>query len=90
MEWKSLWDQSIEDKNTAKYVARRDYKLLFIGEGTVIRAARNYKAPDLREIMEMNERILGLRLTQPDPKLGVGESFLRKCSRGSSAIKVLV
>ena len=75
MEWESLWNQCFEDKNSAEYVARRDYELLFIERGSVIKATRNYKAPDLREIMERTEKICDSSLIHPNPKSGGWRKF---------------
>lgn len=74
-EWKNLWDQKIEDKIEAEAIARRDYDLLFTERGTVISATRDYKAPQLCEILEIYEKILGIRISPPDPKIGGWKKF---------------
>lgn len=78
MEWKDLWDQRIEDKLVAEDVARRNYELLFVERGTVIKATKDYKPPDLEEIMETNEKLLGVKLTYPDPDVGGWGKFARE------------
>ena len=75
LEWQELWDQKIEDKLIAEDMARRDYQLLFVERGTIIKASRNYKPPNLDEIMQLNEALLGLKLTYPDPEVGGWRKF---------------
>jgi hypothetical protein len=78
-EWSELWTQKIEDRYVAEDVARRDYELLFVDEGTVINASKDYAPPDLREILARNERILGMPLRAPDPNVGGMRKFAREC-----------
>ena len=77
-EWKDLWNQKFEDKQIAEDVAIRNYELLFVEEGTVIRANRKYKPLDLEDIIERNEKILGLRLTIPRPEEGGYRKFAKE------------
>jgi ABC-type sulfate transport system substrate-binding protein len=74
-EWQELWEQKIEDKIVAEDVARRNYELLFVERGTVIQATKDYQPLDLREIMEKNEKVLGIKLTQPNPHIGGWRKF---------------
>jgi hypothetical protein len=74
-EWRELWDHKIEDKIAAEDVARRNYELLFVERGTVIQATKDYQPLDLREIMEKNEKMLGVKLTQPNPHTGGWRKF---------------
>lgn len=60
-EWKSLWNQCFDDKLSAECVASRDYDILFVERGTVIKATRNYKPPSLEEIIES-----ALKIDQPE------------------------
>lgn len=76
-EWAELWTQKIEDKQVAEDVARRNYELLFVEEGTVIKASKDYAPPDLNKIFEQNERILGVQLLTPDPSVGGMRKFAR-------------
>ena len=77
-EWSDLWDQRFEDKLVAEDVARRNYELLLVERGTVIKATRDYKPPNLQEIFEANERLLGVTLTSPDPKEGGWGKFSKE------------
>lgn len=77
-EWENLWNQRIEDKLTAEDVARRNYDLLFIEKGTIIKATRDYKPPNLEEILERNEFLLDMRLTCPHPEVGGWRKFSKE------------
>ena len=50
-EWRLLWRHCIVDKVRAESIADRDYSLLFVDRGTVIAATRDFKPPDLKEIL---------------------------------------
>jgi hypothetical protein len=76
-EWKDLWDQKVEDKLIAEDIARKSYELLFVDAGTVIRASKNYSPLNLEEIMDRNEKIIGLRLTNPTPEEGGFRKFAK-------------
>ncbi|MHA1213646.1 MAG: hypothetical protein ACTSSH_14460 [Candidatus Heimdallarchaeota archaeon] len=51
-EWKKLWQERLDDKVRAEGVATKEYSSLFVEKGTVIQATKNYKALNLREIIE--------------------------------------
>jgi len=50
--WKSLWLDRIDDRVRAEGIASDDYDLLFVDQGTVIVATRDYRPPNFREILE--------------------------------------
>jgi len=52
--WKSLWRDRIDDRVRAEGIANEDYDLLFVDQGTVIVATRDYKPPNFREILEQH------------------------------------
>ena len=62
-EWTNLWNEKLEDKLSAEELANRDYHLLFIEKGTVLKATRSYRSPCLEEIIKMNENLLNIKLT---------------------------
>jgi len=49
--WKSLWQDRIDDKLRAEGIASEDYKLLFVDQGTVIVATRDYAPPRFGKIV---------------------------------------
>ncbi len=76
-EWNDLWDQRFEDRQRAEDIARKDYELLFVEKGTVIRATRGYQPLSLEDIIERNEKILGLELSTPRPNEGGYRKFAK-------------
>ena len=52
MQWKMMWRDRIDDKVRAEGVAREDYSLLFLKQGTIIIATRKYRPPDFVEILD--------------------------------------
>ena len=76
-EWRLLWSGRIDDKVRAEGLASKSFSLLFIERGTVIKATRDFKALDLREIMCSHrvqdvERVLG-----PFPSVGGWTKFAK-------------
>ena len=76
-EWRLLWSGSIDDKVRAEDLASKSFSLLFVERGTVIKATRDFKALDLREIMWLHrvqdvERVLG-----PCPSVGGWTKFAK-------------
>ena len=50
--WKSLWEDRIDDRVRAEGISNEDYDMLFVDQGTVIVATRNYEPPDFRDILD--------------------------------------
>jgi len=51
-EWKNLWQNRIDDKIRAEGIAKQDYSKLFVEQGTVIMATRDYKPLEFFDIVE--------------------------------------
>ena len=51
-EWKSLWQNKIDDKVRAEGIAKQDYSKLFVERGTVIMATRDYKPLEFFDIVQ--------------------------------------
>jgi len=76
--WKSLWLDRIDDKVRAEGIANEDYDLLFVDQGTVIVATRDYKPPDFREILEQHaEDKQPGRVVVSNPRMGGWGKFAR-------------
>ncbi len=54
-EWRLLWLSRIDDKVRAEGIANRDYSLLFVEQGTVIVATRDFKPVSLKEILFLHK-----------------------------------
>ena len=77
VEWKSLWQNRIEDKVRAEGIAKTDYMKLSVEQGTVIKATRNYKQLEFYDIVE---EYLGLdagKAAVPNKTVGGWGKFIR-------------
>lgn len=50
-EWRLLWSCRIDDKVRGEGSASQSFPLLFVEQGTIIKATRNFKPLDLKEIL---------------------------------------
>jgi hypothetical protein len=51
-QWKTLWQERIDDEVRAEGISSKDYLELFVERGTVIVATRKFKAPDFHDIVQ--------------------------------------
>jgi len=52
VEWKQLWSQHLNDKVRAEDIASGTYTTLKVEQGTIIKASRDYKPLNFKEILE--------------------------------------
>ncbi len=76
-EWKLLWRCRIDDKVRAEGIANQNYSLLFVEQGTVIVATRDFKPLSLREILLLHEVQNVERVIPPHPMVGGWRKFAR-------------
>ena len=76
-QWKKLWRERIDDKVRAEGIANNDFYLLFVDKGTVIFATRDFKALNLREILELHKIDNVDRIVPPSPQVGGWGKFIR-------------
>jgi hypothetical protein len=76
-QWKLLWRNRIDDKVRAEGIANQDYSNLFVEQGTVIVATRDYKPPDFVEILQRHVSSDAEKLVPPDPAVGGWGKFIR-------------
>jgi len=76
-EWKMLWRNRIDDKVRAEGIAKKDYSLLSVDQGTVIVATKDFKPVDLKEILSSYEIENGDRWDLPHPSVGGYGKFAR-------------
>jgi len=76
-QWTRLWEERLDDKVRAEGVATNDYSLLFVEKGTVIRATKDYKALNLREIIEKHQITNPDKYISPNPHIGGLTKFIR-------------
>jgi len=53
-QWHTMWRERIDDKERAEGITNQAYPQLFVEEGTVIVASRDYRPPDFEAIVEQH------------------------------------
>jgi hypothetical protein len=76
-QWKKLWQERVDDKVRAEGIAITDYSPLFVEQGTIIHATRDFKALNFKEILEKHEVENAERFVQPDPNIGGWNKFIK-------------
>ena len=76
-EWSLLWRNRIDDKVRAEGIAKKDYSLLFVDQGTVIVATKDFKPLNLKEILRLHQVQNGERFDSPPPSVGGYGKFAR-------------
>ena len=78
-QWNKMWWERINDKVRAEGIANQDFPTLFVEQGSVIAATRNYRPPNFREIVEKNRsyKMNDLPLP-PNPSQGGYGKFIRE------------
>jgi hypothetical protein len=76
-EWKSLWQDHIEDKVRAEGMAKQDYSKLAIEQGTVIVATRDYKPLEFFDIVEDYLGVDTGKAVVPNTTVGGWGKFIR-------------
>jgi hypothetical protein len=77
LQWKKLWQERVEDKIRAEGIATTDYQDLFIEQGTIIHATRNFKALNFKDILEKHQVENAERFIPPTPQVGGWTKFIK-------------
>ena len=77
IQWKSLWQERVDDKVRAEGIATNDYAKLFVEKGTIIHATRSFKALSFKEILEQNKVENSERFIPPSPQVGGWAKFIK-------------
>ena len=77
-QWKLLWRERIDDKVRAEGIANQDYSMLFVEQGLVVVATRDYKPLDFFEILQkhMSPEMIGA-VVSPHPSVGGWRKFVK-------------
>jgi hypothetical protein len=75
--WKQLWQEQFDDKVRAESVAANDYATLLVEKGTIIRATRDFKALNFREILEQHQIANVDRFIPPSSQVGGWNKFIK-------------
>ena len=78
VEWKRLWLERVDDKVRAEGIANQDYSSLFVDKGTVIRATRDFKALNFKEILEQHQIENADRCIPPLKEVGGWTRFIKQ------------
>ena len=76
-EWRKLWQERVDDKVRAEGVAVSDYSSLFVDQGTIIHATRDFKALNFKEILERHQVENAERFIPPSPQVGGWNKFIK-------------
>jgi hypothetical protein len=76
-EWKSLWQNRIDDKVRAEGIAKQDYSKLFVERGTVIMATRDYKPLEFFDIVQDYLSFDAEKALPPNATVGGWGKFVR-------------
>jgi hypothetical protein len=77
VQWKRLWQESVDDKIRAEGVTTADYCDLFVEKGTIIHATKDYKALNFREILEQHQIAKVDMFVSPNPQIGGWTKFIK-------------
>ena len=77
IEWNRLWRERRDDKIRAEGIAVNNYSQLFIDQGTIIRATRDFQSLNFRDILQQHEIRDFDRYTPPDPYIGGWTKFIK-------------
>ncbi len=77
MQWKKLWQERLDDRVRAEGIAVTDYTKLFVEQGTIIHATRDFKPLNFKEILEQHKVENADRFGQPNPQVGGWNKFIK-------------
>ena len=75
-QWGSMWRERLEDKLRAEGIATKDYPQLFVEQGLVVVASRDFKPLTFREIVRQHIPEAD-RYIPPNPLVGGWGKFIR-------------
>lgn len=76
-QWNLLWQERFDDKVKAEGVSVKTYDRLFVEQGTVIHATRDYKALNFKEVLDKNLVENPDRYVQPPVNIGGWNKFIK-------------
>ena len=76
-DWKSLWRNRLEDKVRAEGIAKHDYSKLFVEQGTVIMATRDFKPIEFFDIVKEYLELDTEKALPPNATIGGWGKFIR-------------
>ena len=77
VQWKLLWGERFDDKIRAEGISVTDYASLFVEQGMVIHATKDFKALNFKDILEKHLVENPERYIQPNVNLGGWNKFIK-------------
>ena len=77
IEWKRLWQERIDDRIRAEGIAISEYSSLYVEQGTIIHATRDFKALNFKEILDQHKIENPERYIPPNPQTGGWGKFIK-------------
>jgi hypothetical protein len=87
IEWKQLWTERFDDKVRAEGVSVNDYQRLFVEQGTIIHATKDFKALNFKQILDQHKVENPDRYVQPNVDEGGWNKFIKTQVTGQSVKK---
>jgi len=76
-DWKDLWRNRLDDKVRAEGIAKQEYSKLFIEQGTVIMATRDFKPLEFFDIVKEYLEFDAEKALPPNSTIGGWGKFIR-------------
>jgi hypothetical protein len=77
VQWSLLWAERFDDKVKAEGISVKNYEGLFVEQGTVIHATRDFKALNFRDVLDKNLVENPDRYVQPSVSVGGWNKFIK-------------
>ena len=77
VQWKKLWQERLDDKVRAEGIAVTDYSSLFVDQGTIIHATRDYKPLNFKEILDQHKVENAEQFIPPNASIGGWGKFIK-------------
>ena len=77
VQWKLLWEERFDDKVRAEGISVNDYERLFVTQGTVIHATKDFKALNFKDILEQHKVENPERYIPPNISVGGWNKFIK-------------
>lgn len=76
-QWKLLWSERFDDRVKAEGISINDYERLFVEQGTVIHATKDFKPLNFKDILQHHMVENPERYIQPDVEVGGWRKFIK-------------
>jgi len=76
-QWKLLWSERFDDRVKAEGISINDYERLFVEQGTVIHATKDFKPLNFKDILQHHMVENPERYIQPDVEVGGWNKFIK-------------